>query len=204
MEHAPCDRRLAATVWLFASLVGVTLAAGGARAEFRLRYGNEPVHPACVHALAMEQRDAVPVTTAVSLEGCSASTRSKSPVRFDGDFAVFEDESLLGGGSFGYRELTQLENGIIGLIIRRTTPDGEEQVSLAAVEIVERPLLRQGRVVQVKMLELLGEIWIPGMQSLSFRSVGNLVHFDAGTGRDKVERTFDFTELGKLRRRRQR
>jgi hypothetical protein len=140
----------------------------------------------------------------VSLEGCSASARSRSPVRFDGDFAVFEDESLLGSGAFAYRELTQLENDIIGLIIRRTTPDGQEQVSLAAVEIVERPMLRQGRVVQVQMLELLGEIWIPDMQSLSFRSVGNLVHFDAGTGRDKVERTVDFTELGKLRKRRRR
>jgi hypothetical protein len=183
-----------------ASLLGVVLATGPAHADFRLRYGNEPVHPACVHALAMQQRDAVPVTTAVSLEGCSASARSRSPVRYLDDFAEFEDEDLLDGGRFGYRELTQLENGIIGLVIRRTTLGGADHVSLAAVEIVERPMIRQGRIVRVQMLELLGELWIPAMQILSFRSVGNLVHFDAGVGPEKVERTVDFTELGKLRK----
>jgi hypothetical protein len=181
-------------------LLGLGPLAAAAQTDFRLRYGNEPVHPACVHALAMQERDAVPVTTAVSLEGCSASARSRSAVRFEDGFAVFEDADMLSGGSFGYRELTQLENGIIGLVILRAPPEGEQQVSLAAVEIVERPMIRRGRVVQVQMLELLGELWIPGMQMLSFRSVGNLVHFDAGAGPEKVERTVDFTELGKLRR----
>jgi hypothetical protein len=165
-----------------------------------LRYAGEIVHPACVHALAMQHPDAIPVTMSVNLEGCSASARSKSSVSQDGEFAVFEDEDLLAGGSFGYRELTQLDNGIIGLVVRRTDPDGEEHVSLAAVELVVRPMVRQGRIVQAEMLELLGEIWIPDMQIWSFRSVGNLVHFEAGAGPDKVERTFDFTELGKKRK----
>jgi len=113
---------------------------------------------------------------------------------------VFEDEALLASGSFGYRELTQLQNGIIGLAIRRTFPDREERVSLAAVKIVERPMIRRGEVVQLHMLELLGELWIPDMQLLSFRSVGNLVHFVSGEGPDKIDRFVDFTRLGKLRK----
>lgn len=181
-------------------LAAALLAALPARAEFRLRYGDAPVHPACVQALAMQATDVVPVTTAVSLEGCSASARTRSPARYEQDFASFEDPSLLGGGSFGYRELTQLENGVIGLVVRRVAADGEERVSLAAVDVVERPMIRHGRVVQVKMLELLGELWIPGVRLLSFRVVGNLVHFESGAGREKVERTVDFDELSRLRR----
>jgi hypothetical protein len=170
-----------------------------AHAQARFLYGGEPVHPACVHALAMHQGDGIPVTTAVSLEGCTVSARAKSRVRYEGDIAVFEDEAILDGGSFGYRELTQLENGIIGLAIRRILPDGEERVSLAAVKLVRRPMIRHGQVVELQLIELLGELWIPSMQLFSFRSVGNLVHFEAGVGPNKVERTVDFTRLGKLR-----
>ena len=114
-------------------------------------YKGEPVHPACVQALAMQQGDAVPVATAVSLEGCAASERSRSRVRYKGDIAWFEDEALMGAGSFGYREL-------------------------------------------------LGEIWIRDMQMASFRSVGNVVHFSAGVGRNRVDRTVDLTRLGRIGR----
>ena len=47
--------------------------------------------------------------------------------------------------------------------------------------------------------ELLGELWIPGMDVLSFRSAGNVVHFVAGVGPDRVERHVDFTRLGRMR-----
>jgi len=163
-------------------------------------YKGEPVHPACVQALAMQQGDAVPVATAVSLEGCAASERSRSRVQYKGNIASFEDEALMGAGSFGYRELVQLDNGIFALVIRRVLPDGEERVSLAAVEIVERPMLRGGSVVNVQLLELLGEVWIRDMQMASFRSVGNVVHFSAGVGRDRVDRTVDLTRLGRMRK----
>jgi hypothetical protein len=73
-------------------------------------------------------------------------------------------------------------------------------VSLAAVEIVERPMIRHGNIVQLKLVELLGELWIPDMELMSFRSVGNRVHFSAGTGDERVEREVDFTRLGKMRK----
>ncbi len=163
-------------------------------------YKGEPVHPACVHALVMQHGDAVPVTTAVSLEGCSASERSRSRVQYKGEIASFENEALMGAGSFGYRELVQLDNGIFALGIRRFLPDGKERVSLAAVKIVERPMLRSGMVVNVQLLELLGEVWIRDMQMASFRSVGNVVHFSAGVGRDRIDRTVDLTRIGKMRK----
>jgi len=185
-----------------ALLAGLSIAALAAEAAARspFTYAGEPIHPACVHALSMQQGDDLPVTTAVSLEGCATSTRSRSKVQYQGDVVFFEDPELLGGGSFGYREITQLDNGIYGLAIRRVLPDGEERVSLAAVNIVSRPMMQHGHIVTVQMLEMLGELWIPDMEMLSFRSVGNTVHFVAGTGPDKVQRDVDFTRLGKLRK----
>jgi hypothetical protein len=149
----------------------------------------------------MQQGDAVPVTTAVSLEGCASSERSKAKVHYESDdLAVIEDDALLNGGSFAYRVISQLDNGIFGLAIRRVLLDGEERVSLAAVELVERPMIRHGRIVHLQQIELLGELWIPDMEMRSFRSVGNRVHFVAGVGPDKVERDVDFTRLGKMRK----
>ena len=44
-------------------------------------------------------------------------------VRYESDdLAVIEDDAILGGGSFGYRVLNQLDNGIFGLAIRRCFP----------------------------------------------------------------------------------
>jgi len=150
-------------------------------------------------ALTMDQGDAIPVTTAVSLAGCAASERSKGKVHYEGDLAVIEDDALLGGGSFGYRVLNQLDNGIYGLVVRRVLPDGSERVSLAAVDLVARPMVRHGSIAKLMMIELIGEIWIPDMQLLSFQSIGNKVHFASGVGRERVERTVDFTRIGKMR-----
>jgi len=148
----------------------------------------------------MNQGDAAPVTTAVSLVGCAASERSKSPVHYEGDLAVIEDDAVLGGGSFGYRVMNQLDNGIFGLVVRRLLPDGTERVSLAAVDLVARPMIRNGSIANLMMIELVGEIWIPDMQLLSFQSVGNKVHFVSGVGPERIERTVDFTRIGKLRK----
>ena len=176
------------------------LVASAADAEEPFTYADRPIHPGCIHALTMHQGDAVPVTTAVSLVGCATSERSKSEVHYEGDLAVIEDEALLGGGSFGYRVINQLDNGIFGLAVRRILPDGKERVSLAAVQLVARPMIRYGSNVNLMLVELLGEVWIPDMQLLSFKSVGNKVHFVSGVGPERVERTIDFTRIGRQRK----
>ena len=73
-------------------------------------------------------------------------------------------------------------------------------MSLAAVQLVARPMIRHGNSVQLMMVELIGEMWIPDMQLLSFKSVGNKVHFESGVGPDRIERTIDFTRIGKQRK----
>ena len=176
------------------------LVASAAEADEGFTYSDRPIHPGCIHALAMHQGDAVPVTTSVSLAGCTTSERAKSEVRYEGDLAVIEDEALLGGGSFGYRVINQLDNGIFGLAVRRILPDGKERVSLAAVQLVGRPMVRHGSTVRLMLIELLGEMWIPDMQILSFQSVGNKVHFVSGVGPERVERMIDFTRIGKQRK----
>jgi len=197
-ESRACSAR-GTLVLLHACAIVATAGAAHAKEEFV--YAGEPIHPGCVHALAMQQGDAIPVTTAVSLDGCASSERSKAKVRYESDdLAVIEDDALLGGGSFGYRVLTQLDNGIFGLAIRRIHTDGEERVSLAAVKIVDRPMIRGGSIVRLRLVELLGELWIPGMDLTSFQSVGNRVHFVAGTGAERVERNVDFTRLGRMRK----
>jgi len=194
-------RRARARGWVVL-LVAWAVAVGSseARADGTFVYADEPVHPGCVHALAMNQGDRIPVTTAVSLEGCAASERSKSKVRHEGDLLVIEDDALLGGGSFGYRVLNRLDNGIFGLAIRRVLPDGEERVSLAAVQMVPRAMIQNGTILNLMQLELLGELWVPDMQLTSFRSVGNSVHFVSGVGPDRVERNVDLTRLGRQRK----
>ncbi len=184
----------------FAFVAGVLLAAGAGAAAEPFTYADRPIHPGCIHALAMNQGDAVPVTTAVSLAGCKASERTRGEVRYEGDLAVIEDEALLGGGSFGYRVLNQLDNGIYGLAVRRVLPDGTERVSLAAVDLIARPMIRHGSIAKLMMIELIGELWIPDMQLLSFQSIGNKVHFVSGVGPERVERTVDFTRIGRQRR----
>jgi hypothetical protein len=178
----------------------LVLVASTADAEEAFTYADRPIHPGCIHALAMLDGDAVPVTTSVSLAGCATSERSKSEVRYEDDMAVIEDEALLGGGSFGYRVVIQLDNGIFGLAVRRILPDGNERVSLAAVQMVARPMIRYGSNVNLMLVELLGEVWIPDMQLLSFKAVGNKVHFVSGVGPDRVERTIDFTRIGRQRK----
>jgi hypothetical protein len=203
MNHLESESRPRNARWALALLhaCAIVAVAGAAQAKEEFLYSGEPIHPGCIHALAMQQGDAVPVTTAVSLEGCASSERSKAKVRYESDdLAVIQDDALLGGGTFGYRVLNQLDNGIFGLAIRRVLPDGEERVSLAAVNIVERPMIRHGNIVRLKLVELLGELWIPNMELTSFRSVGNRVHFVAGVGPERVERDLDFTRLGKMRK----
>jgi hypothetical protein len=192
--------RRASTSCLLLAMGTFVLVASAADAEEPFTYADRPIHPGCIHALTMHQGDAVPVTTAVSLVGCATSERSKSEVRYEGDLAVIEDEALLGGGSFGYRVINQLDNGIFGLATRRILPDGEERVSLAAVQLVARPMIRYGSLVPLMMVELLGEMWIPDMQLVSFKSVGNKVHFVSGVGPERVERTIDFTRIGRQRK----
>ena len=189
-------RILSFAAWTLVAIAG----AAEARAENTFTYGGKPVHPGCVHALAMEQGDRAPVTTAVSLEGCASSERSKSTPHADHDVLTIEDDALLGGGSFGYRVLNRLDNGIFGLAIRRIAPDGTERVSLAAVQLVPRAMIQNGKVNQVMLIELLGELWVPEMQLSSFRAMGNSVHFVSGTGRDRVERNVDLTRLGRQRK----
>ncbi len=187
------------SLWLFAAVLAC--AATPAQAQKGFVWDGELIHPGCVHALAMERGDEVPVVTAVSLEGCAASQRSRAEVTFvDGDVATIEDEALLGGGSFGYRLLNRLENGIFGLVVRRVRPDGDEQVSLAAVALVTRPMVHRGQIIQVQLMEVLGELWIPEMDFESFRAAKNRVIFSVGSGKARVERDVDFTRLGKMRK----
>ncbi len=52
-------------------------AVSAADAEEAFTYADRPIHPGCIHALAMHQGDAVPVTTAVSLAGHNQAPESK-------------------------------------------------------------------------------------------------------------------------------
>ena len=61
-------------------------------------------------------------------------------------------------------------------------------------------MVRHGNIVRLSLIEVLGELWIPDMELASFRSVGNRVHFVVGVGPERVERDFDFTRLGKMRK----
>lgn len=186
--------------WGLTAAASLALAAGVVSAEEAFIYADRPIHPACIQALVMQHGDSTPVTTAVSLEGCASSARSKSEMHNERDLVVIKDETLPGGGTFGYRVINQLTNGIFGLAIIRVLPGGEEEISLAAVQLVVRPMIRHEDTVHLMLVELLGELWIPDVELSSFESIGNKVHFISGKGVDRVERTVDFTSIGKQRK----
>lgn len=157
----------------------------------------EPIHPGCVHALAMQPGDRIPVNTAVSLEGCRSSARSKAVLQRDGEVLFIDDEVLLGEGTFGYRHLSTLDNGIHILAIRRTGPEGSLSISLAAMMIGQAPVIRGSGVGSQPVIETLGEIWLKDTRQASVRTVGNVVHYSVGVGSSKREQTLDFSRIGK-------
>jgi hypothetical protein len=161
----------------------------------------EPVHPACVHALVTNlEGDPLPVPLAVSLAGCMASPRAAIVISYEGELVEIKDEDLLGEEAFGYRVLSQLTKDLFILGIRRMSPDGSRKISLAVVDIVERPMFRNGAVIQVPSLELLALVPLPKSQSMNFRRSGNIVQIKVGSGPNAMDRTVDLTPLVKARK----
>lgn len=183
-----------------AGLLGLALliAASPASASEPFIWSGEPVHPGCVHALVMKPGDLVPVATSVSLPGCASSDRSRAKLQFDKEFTFIEDDAFLGGGSFGYQHISTLDNGLFILGIQRVDADGKEHVSLSAMAIVKRPTLQAGgQVTQRQVLEMVGEVRLPDMRMASIRVAGNRVHFSAGAGSSRIDRTVDLSRIGR-------
>jgi hypothetical protein len=182
--------------------LSMSLSAEVAEADDFLFKGN-PIHPACVHALVTNlEGDPLPVALSVSLAGCMASSRAEIGIRYEGEVIEIKDQALLGGGAFGYRVMSQLTDELFVLGIRRVGDDGGRKVSLAVVDIVERPMFRVSDVIQVPALELLALVPLPNSQSLNFRRSGNLVQIKSGTGPNAMDRTVDLTPLVKARKKR--
>lgn len=195
------NERSMGMVGLLAAL-GLVVVASVANAEpDAFVFSGKPIHPACVHVLAMEKGDKLPVATSVSLQGCMASPRAKAETSYKDRILMFSDDAVLGGGSFGYRKLSTLDNGLEVIGILRIFPDGTEKVSVAAVDVVARPAIFDKQVVQRMQLEMIGEVWIKDMELASLRTAGNIVHFQAGVGGSRVEQTVDLSSIGKARKR---
>jgi hypothetical protein len=183
-------------VWL----TGLFLVTGPAASD-DLIHNNKIIHPACVYALTNQaEGDELPVTLAVSIPGCEASPRSQIKVSRAEGVSTIEDQALLGEGTFSYNALSQLNNGIYAVAVRRVGADGNAKIHLAAIDIVERSMLRSGIVMKVPMLELLGLRPLPQAYYKSFRRVDNKVHVRAGSGANAVDRVIDLTALGKARK----
>jgi len=179
-----------------------TLAPGAAQADDFL-FKAKPIHPACVHALVTNlEGDPLPVPLVVSLAGCMASPRAEIPIRYEGEAIEIQDETLLGDETFGYRVLSQLTDELFIVGVRRMSPDGTNRISLAVIDIVERPMFSLGAVMQVPALELMALVPLPKSQTMNFRRSGNLVQIKVGTGPNAMDRTVDLTPLVKASKKR--
>jgi hypothetical protein len=178
----------------------LSLLPDAATADDFLFKGNS-VHPACVHALVTNSEDdPLPVPLVVSLAGCMASPRAANKILYEGEAIEFKDEALLGDETFGYRVLSQLTKELFILGMRQTSADGSKKISLAVIDIVKRPMFRNGAVMQVPSLELLALLPLPKSQSMNFRRSGNLVQIKVGSGPNAMNRTVDLTPLIKARK----
>jgi hypothetical protein len=195
------DRRSRRLLGLVVSLSLVLALLPDAAAADDFLFKGKPVHPACVHALVTNSEgDPLPVPLVVSLAGCMASPRAANKILYEGEAIEFKDEALLGDETFGYRVLSQLTKELFILGMRRTSADGSRKISLAVVDIVERPMFRIGAVMQVPALELLALVPLPKSQSMDFRRSGNLVRIRVGSGPNAMDRTVDLTPLIKARK----
>ena len=59
------------------------------------------------------------------------------------------------------------------------------------------PALIDGGVVDQQVLEMIGEVRIADIQLASLRTAGNRVHFSAGVGPSRVDRSVDLSRIGK-------
>jgi hypothetical protein len=75
-------------------------------------FEGKPVHPACLWLLDTNLADAMPVCTAVDLQGCAQSNRFAMPIESSGGWLRIEDKELFGTGYFEYRWMGQLRNGV--------------------------------------------------------------------------------------------
>jgi hypothetical protein len=195
------DRRSRRLLGLVVSLSLVLALLPDAAAADDFLFKGKPVHPACVHALVTNSEgDPLPVPLVVSLAGCMASPRAANKILYEGEAIEFKDEALLGDGTFGYRVLSQLTKELFILGMRRASADGSRKISLAVVDIVERPMFRIGAVMQVPALELLALVPLPKSQSMNFRRSGNIVQIKVGSGPNAMDRTVDLTPLVKARK----
>jgi hypothetical protein len=178
--------------------LGIAVAPDAAKADDFLFKG-KPIHPACVHALVTNlEGDPLPVPLVVSLAGCMASPRAEIAIRYEENEAIeIQDETLLGGAAFGYRVMSQLTDGLFIIGTRLTSTDGTKHVSLAVIDIVERPMFRLGAVMQVPALELLALVPLPKSESMNFRRSGNVVQVKVGSGPNAFDRTVDLSPLVK-------
>jgi len=195
------DRKSRRLLGLVVSLSLVLALLPDAAAADDFLFKGKPVHPACVHALVTNSEgDPLPVPLVVSLAGCMASPRAANKIIYEGEAIEFKDEALLGDETFGYRVLSQLTKELFILGMRRTSADGSKKISLAVIDIVERPMFRNGAVMQIPALELLALVPLPKSQSMDFRRSGNLVRIRVGSGPNAMDRTVDLTPLVKARK----
>ena len=195
------DRRSRRLLGLVVSLSLILALLPGAATADDFLFKGKPVHPACVHALVTNSEgDPLPVPLVVSLAGCMASARAANEILYEGEAIEFKDEALLSDETFGYRVLSQLTKELFILGMRRTSADGSKKISLAVVDIVERPMFRNGAVIQVPALELLALVPLPKSQSMNFRRSGNIVQIKVGWGPNAMDRTVDLTPLVKARK----
>jgi len=164
-----------------------------AGSDIPLSFEDKPIHPACIRALAMKKGDILPVTNTVDLEGCMANPSSQTaPQVKEGIHTILLDEAQ-GGGSFSYRILGTLDNGIRIVGIGRVAADGSRAISVAGIDLVVERALRHGEMVKRQFLKLVFDRWVEDFTHGQVQVVGNSVRFVVRSGTSKVDRVVDLS-----------
>ena len=164
-----------------------------AGSDIPLSFEDKPIHPACIRALAMKKGDILPVTNTVDLEGCMANPLSHATAHVKEESHTIALDEEHGGGSFSYRILGTLDNGIRIVGIGRVAADGSRAISVAAIDLVNEPALRHGNMVDRTMLKLIVERWVHDFTHGQVQVVGNTVRFYVTSGSSEVDRVIDLS-----------
>lgn len=134
------------------------------------RYRGEPIHPGCVYLMLTCIADPLPCVASVDLAGCQRSNRFSGRRTQDGwvewkdekdrmhdGWVEWKDESEFGTGSFGYKPLGVLRNGIHVIL---TSWDGGESgdfFDLLFIRVKESRVFEQEGVRNQVLLVCVGQ-----------------------------------------------
>jgi len=164
------------------------LCAYSPQVDARFRYDGDFIHPACVWHMLTDVADVLPCVAAVDVAGCQESNRFSIRRTQDGwlkwkdesgrvhdGWVTWKDESRFGTGSFEYKHLGVLPNGIHVLLTQWSGGGSGIFRDLLFVRAKDSRVYEEGSARNRTLLVCVGQCGLGDRDEGTVRLVGNSV-----------------------------